>query len=101
MIDELASCIPSFSGQAHHVCCFVHIVNLVAKSLLKQFDAPRSGSDNDAEGSGGSLLQELAAGIDLEDAETRIEEADSEADTLTKDSTDGLVDILVEMSTHE
>ncbi|PBK73744.1 hypothetical protein ARMSODRAFT_869484, partial [Armillaria solidipes] len=38
MIDELTSHIPSFPGQAHHVHCFAHVVNLVAKSLLKQFD---------------------------------------------------------------
>ncbi|PBK68118.1 hypothetical protein ARMSODRAFT_839630, partial [Armillaria solidipes] len=38
MVDALATCISSFPGQAHHVRCFAHVVNLVAKSLLKQFE---------------------------------------------------------------
>ncbi|KAK0218540.1 hypothetical protein EDD85DRAFT_737354, partial [Armillaria nabsnona] len=38
MVDALATHISSFPGQAHRVQCFTHVVNLVAKSLLKQFE---------------------------------------------------------------
>jgi len=39
MIRELEKLVPSFTGFAGHTCCFLHIVNLVAKSLIRQFDA--------------------------------------------------------------
>ncbi|PBK66583.1 hypothetical protein ARMSODRAFT_851408, partial [Armillaria solidipes] len=38
MVEVLATHILSFPGQAHHVRCFAHVVNLVVKSLLKQFE---------------------------------------------------------------
>jgi len=38
MIEELASLIDNFPGAANHMCCFLHIINLVAKSVLRQFE---------------------------------------------------------------
>ncbi|KAG2139887.1 hypothetical protein BD769DRAFT_1310192, partial [Suillus cothurnatus] len=38
MITELADMVGHFGGKTARTCCFLHIVNLVAKSLLKQFD---------------------------------------------------------------
>ncbi|KAI0702181.1 hypothetical protein C8Q76DRAFT_603625, partial [Earliella scabrosa] len=38
MVDMLAFHLRHFEGQFHRVRCFVHIINLVAKSLLRQFD---------------------------------------------------------------
>ncbi|RDX54668.1 hypothetical protein OH76DRAFT_1315606, partial [Lentinus brumalis] len=38
MIEEIARLLPFFEGQYHRVRCFSHIVNLVAKSMLRQFD---------------------------------------------------------------
>ena len=38
MIEELAKCVTGFPGQANRTRCFAHIINLVVKSLLKQFD---------------------------------------------------------------
>ena len=38
MVDNLAVLVPWFQGQASRVHCFTHIINLVAKSLLKPFD---------------------------------------------------------------
>ncbi|PBK85576.1 hypothetical protein ARMGADRAFT_891383, partial [Armillaria gallica] len=46
MANDLANCIPSFPGQAHRVSCFAHIVNLVAKSLLRQFNTPKKANGN-------------------------------------------------------
>ncbi len=71
MVEVLATHIPSFPGQAHHVQCFAHVVNLVAKSLLKQFELAKkttrdlNGDDNE------TFLNDLADGIDLEDTEMR------------------------------
>ena len=42
MIQELEILTPEFAGFASHTQCFLHIVNLVAKSLLRQFDAKKA-----------------------------------------------------------
>lgn len=42
MVDTLGSNVPVFEGAIGHVRCFVHVVNLVAKSLLRQFDVPKA-----------------------------------------------------------
>ncbi|KAG1800170.1 uncharacterized protein BJ212DRAFT_1287405, partial [Suillus subaureus] len=38
MVENLAEALPSFSGRANHMRCFLHTINLVAKSLLKEFN---------------------------------------------------------------
>ena len=42
MVEELVKHVTEFPRQANHTCCFAHIINLVAKSLLKQFDLPEN-----------------------------------------------------------
>ncbi|RDX45199.1 hypothetical protein OH76DRAFT_1302563, partial [Lentinus brumalis] len=41
MVDHMGVLLPGFEGQFHRTRCFAHIVNLVAKSLLRQFDAKK------------------------------------------------------------
>ena len=41
MITEISRLIPEFGGQATCTCCFLHIINLVVKSILCEFDAPQ------------------------------------------------------------
>ncbi|PBK73763.1 hypothetical protein ARMSODRAFT_869179, partial [Armillaria solidipes] len=38
MIEDLAGSIEEYPGECHHTQCFTHVVNLVAKSLLNQFE---------------------------------------------------------------
>ncbi len=97
MVEELAQRIPSFSGQTSHVRCFAHVINLVAKSLLKQFDSPKCQNGN-TDGNDGSdfLFPELADDIDLED-----EDAQSDPELVSKDNTEGLVDVLADMDIDE
>ncbi|KAF8546220.1 hypothetical protein OG21DRAFT_1380027, partial [Imleria badia] len=38
MIRELAVLADGFAGPASHTRCFLHVVNLIAKSILCQFD---------------------------------------------------------------
>jgi hypothetical protein len=38
MIDELAGQLQDFPGEANHAQCFTHILNLVVKSIMHQFD---------------------------------------------------------------
>jgi hypothetical protein len=52
MIEALSNIIPAFAGPASETRCFLHIVNLIAKSLLRQFDAMKTdlnGTDPDGE----------------------------------------------------
>jgi hypothetical protein len=39
IIQELEMLTPTFAGFASHTCCFLGVVNLIAKSLICQFDA--------------------------------------------------------------
>ncbi|GBE82272.1 putative AC9 transposase [Sparassis crispa] len=66
MIDEPAKLIESFQGQANRARCFDHIINLVAKSLLHQFDVPQNGADaalDDAENALCELAKDLELGV--------------------------------------
>ena len=40
MVDELANRLENFAGRANHIRCFAHIINLVVKAILREFDAP-------------------------------------------------------------
>lgn len=44
MITELTKILPKFS-EVSHTQCFLHIINLVAKSTIKQFDIPKKWED--------------------------------------------------------
>ncbi|EIW62755.1 uncharacterized protein TRAVEDRAFT_114619, partial [Trametes versicolor FP-101664 SS1] len=41
MVDHLGYALPGFEGSVGRVRCFAHVVNLVVKSLLTQFDVPK------------------------------------------------------------
>ena len=65
MIDHLLTILDNFPGSANRTCCFTHILNLVAKCIMKQFDAPRK--KNQADGDAGEEEEdadELAAAFD-------------------------------------
>jgi len=53
MIDHLAILLEAFPGSANRTRCFTHILNLVAKCIMKQFDAPKkkkkSGDHDDSD----------------------------------------------------
>ena len=84
MISCLSGDLPSFPGKANHVRCFLHVINLVAKTLLSPFQAPESGSGGDSM----VVLGEELDGIDQD-----IEVEDDEED----DDMDGWVDELKAM----
>jgi hypothetical protein len=69
MVDELSTLLHDFPGKANHTHCFLHIVNLVAKQLLKQFDIPQKNVDSALDEAEQQLLK-LAAGIDIEELVT-------------------------------
>ena len=41
MIDELDKLFPEFS-KVNHTCCFLHVINLVGRTLVKQFDVHKT-----------------------------------------------------------
>ena len=72
MIEELEILTPEFAGFASHTRCFLHIVNLVAKALLRQFDAKKTTVKRD---------NELAALADeLAKEEAMVDEIDDDDD---------------------
>jgi len=110
MIEHLATLIENFPGAANQTRCFTHILNLVAKSVLRQFEAPKS--------KGGNVLddaaRELAAVFDdlddLDDDDVALnsggDEDDEEGtndvgDDVVDDDEDGLPDERDGMSEEE
>src|SRR5258708_25370288 len=71
MNSELVNILTDFSGQANHICCFTHIINLVAKSLIKLFEVKKK-NQYDVLTNAENDLQQLADIIDMEDLETQI-----------------------------
>ncbi|KAL0957211.1 hypothetical protein HGRIS_014896 [Hohenbuehelia grisea] len=94
MINELFKIVLWFEGQKDRVRCFAHIINLVAKSLLKQFDVPK-GKEGDTMSDAEQQLAELAKDLDMEDLQTRLETSARENDD---DDVEGWVNEVEEMS---
>lgn len=87
MIEELASLLDDFPGPANHTRCFLHILNLVVKSIIRQFDLPKSkktsdGADEDDHTLDAATreLLKLAGDIDLEERITVSDGDDEVAD---------------------
>jgi len=72
MIDELVDLLPNYPGAANRCRCFLHIVNLIAKTLLKQFEVLKKDVDTALDAAKQELL-ELAAGADMEELVTVVE----------------------------
>jgi hypothetical protein len=91
MITELDHMLTKFSP-INRTCCFAHILNLVAKSLLKQFDVKHEKKDNNDLNEDEQLLLALAENIDEEEL-TVVQENDNEdSESEDDDSLEGWVD---------
>ena len=98
MISHLATLIEEFPGSANQTRCFTHILNLVVKSVLCQFEGPKA--------KGGKALVDAAKEltnifdqIDYDDVahESEGNECDDEGnedvgDDVEDDDDDGLAD---------
>jgi hypothetical protein len=91
MCSELENLLPKFST-TNHTRCFTHIINLIAKSMLKQFDvAKKTAMDDDLSDEEWEILN-LATGIDDEER-AMMEESDPDDDDLeADDDLEGWVD---------
>jgi hypothetical protein len=95
MIKELAILLDDFPGSANQTRCFLHILNLVVKSIIRQFDLPKSKKISDEEDEDDPMLDvatmellKLADDIDLEEQITASTSDDEAAD----DDDEGWID---------
>ena len=113
MVEQLSTLLENFPGAANQTRCFTHILNLVAKSVLQQFEdrKTRKASDDpenadDAKKSLAALARELEVedntDINEELAELEEGEEDSEEENEDRDDNDdGLGDEREGMSKEE
>jgi hypothetical protein len=109
MVRELEKIVEAFAGEASMTRCFLHIINLTARTTIRLFDAPKkkdsSHDDDDARASTAldearQELEKLAEDLELEDAEARAQyvqdQAERDEDERNQDdlenSTEGWVD---------
>ena len=95
MVDHLKILLDVFPGSSNRTRCFAHILNLVARCIMKQFDTPKKknqqGDDNDDE----EDAADLVAALDELEGELENEEGDMEGN-------DGWeYDMRIEMSDEE
>jgi hypothetical protein len=88
MIDELSVLLEEFPGAANRTRCFTHILNLVAKSILKQFDLPKAKAGETLTAAM-KALSVLAGDIETEEASMGRDLAE---DDDRDDDEDGLAD---------
>ena len=69
MITKLTKILPKFS-KVGHTQCFLHIVNLVAKSIIRQFNIPKKQDDGHLDKVEQELCN-LAGNINLENKEAK------------------------------
>jgi hypothetical protein len=79
MIDALGDILEHFPGQPNQTRCFLHILNLVAKTIIKQFDVPKK-TGQGTDDIDFSVLEALADGIDLEEHATQLADEEIEMD---------------------
>jgi len=96
MIDDLLG---DFPGESNRTRCFTHILNLVAKSIIKQFNVPKAQADvlNHA----AKELAALAVDLDIEEQiarEGHSGEDEGNSDENEDDSLDGWTDVRAELS---
>ena len=102
MVEELADLLDSFPGAANQTRCFTHILNLVAKSIIEQFDVPKAQADRTLD-EAAEVLATLAVDLDMEEAISRTTQDDNEPDNSERgdNNIEGWVDLCDELSEEE
>ena len=107
MIESLGVLIDDFPGPANQTRCFLHVLNLVVKSILKQFDLPKSkekkktgdddGDDQENDETINQAADELLKLAGDVDIEGELMASDEEED----DNNEGWIDKREEMTQDE
>lgn len=87
MITHLANIVEEFPGEANQTRCFLHILNLVVKSVIRQFDLPKEQADGILNIAKAELLK-LAGNLELEENISQQESGSDDDDN----SAEGWVD---------
>ena len=99
MVSHMDDQIDEYS-EVNRVCCFLHIINLIAKAMLKQFDATKQQKDSDAiDNKLEVALMELAADLDDEEQITQafgngVTEDDADNDNVDDVEVDAAIIVL-------
>ena len=93
MIAELAKLVEEFLGAANQTRCFLHILNLVVKSIIRQFDLPKDNILDEAK----KELRDLAGNIENEEMILQLDGSTDYED----DSVEGWIDERKEMMAME
>ena len=95
MIDYLATLLAAFPGSANRTRCFTHILNLVAKCIMKQFDTPKKKKpDNEVPADDEDE--------DVADLQLVLDELDGELeDDIGKDGDNWEFDMCIELTEEE
>ena len=103
MIEELTHLIDDFPGPANQTRCFLHILNLMVKSIIQQFDLPKSKKTSDNPDEDDPMLDvvtmellKLAGDIDQEE-EITVSAGDID-DSVEDDNKEGWIDERDEMT---
>lgn len=108
MADTLGLNVAAFEGAIGHVRCFAHVVNLVAKSLLRQFDVPKARAEQVVDEEDRALYElaeedeeEAPAAVDGEDPDVGAGGVFNPPSALNVDDEDGWVDEIAAMTDEE
>ena len=100
MIDEVGNLIKNFPGEGMCVWCFAHVLNLIVKSILKQFDLLEAKKD-EILSEGLEELRTLRADLELEEQISRKTTNNNNDDVGDIDGIEGWIDKHQEMSEDE
>ena len=107
MVDKLADLLEDFPGESNRTRCFTHIINLVAKSIIKPFDVPKAQA-NEVLDDAAKELAALAIDLDIEEQisqESHSGEGDGNVshggDDDEDDNLEGWSDVRAEFSDEE
>jgi hypothetical protein len=105
MIDKLASRLEEYPGAPNRARCFTHILNLVVKSILHQFDVPKKWRRLDPKTDDTTReLLDLAGDIDEEEVEEAAEQEDPQDETDEQpchDNDEGWIDERYDMTNED
>jgi hypothetical protein len=90
MVRQLEQLIDEFKGQESQTRCFTHILNLIAKSIIRQFDVPKA-QYNRVFDKATMALMELAGDIEREE-QAIVEMGDDREDDEEDENTEDWVD---------
>ena len=100
MVTELKTILDDFPGEVNRTRCFAHIINLIAKTVIQQFDIPKA-REGEIVDEALKELRALAGDIDIEELLTKASTAKDDDDEDDDDNEEGWVDERGEMSQFE